>query len=196
MAPTASLLGLLDDGKAGSQQDATRLQTVGCLNSLPFSRFHLCPYSIRLDFLIYDRLSFAMEPQKTEQLDHSGLQFVIPEQAPEVVPESDLIPVERRSSIHSPEAFTPPAQNKNRNDYYGPRQGHFTEQTDERPYYAPPEYEGGPEKHGEQEKKQKRVCGLRRAVFFWMLGLVILLIIIAAVLGGVLGSVLHGSSSP
>ena len=44
-------------------------------------------------------------------------------------------------------------------------------------------------------KRQKKICGLRRAVFFWVLGIVILVIILAAVLGGVLGSVLGNNNN-
>ena len=121
---------------------------------------------------------------KTEQPDHSSLQPWTPHDAPEVVPvfEHRGSP-QRNSSMHSPE----PYDTKQQYEYYGGQQA-------DQYHGQPPRYEPGGEKQPDGIN-QRRVCGMRRKVFFWILALAIAIIVLAAVLGGVLGSVLGGSDS-
>lgn len=42
---------------------------------------------------------------------------------------------------------------------------------------------------------KRRICGMPRRGFFWLVGVIVAVIVLGAVLGGVLGSVLGGSSS-
>ena len=131
---------------------------------------------------------------QTKQPDHEGLQWAAPTDAPEVVsnqsPQRPWNGLKRHSSLNSPEAFTP-----------GERDPHGTTQTggfyDGTAHYAqpPPGYHSDAEKHPPNQQEKRRVCGMKRAVFIWVLVLVALVVVIAAVLGGVLGTVLKGSSS-
>ncbi len=131
---------------------------------------------------------------KAHQPDYSGLQNVPEQDAPEVVSHSNgYMSVERRSSMNSREVHNP-----KKNDYFSGAPGSRGPQAQEdgRAYYGQPQgYLGEPEEQQAVQPKEKRVCGLRRKVFFWILAIVVPLIVVAAVLGGVLGTVLSGSKS-
>ncbi|EMC97087.1 hypothetical protein BAUCODRAFT_147252 [Baudoinia panamericana UAMH 10762] len=129
---------------------------------------------------------------KQPQPDHSGLQAIETNDAPEVVQSTSLRgPLERRSSMHSPEAFTPYGQNRKQ------PQGYFHETEtpqpgqDVRAYYAPPPGYEGNEKHAAEpeQPRERRIWGMKRNVFFIVLAIVIL-VVIAAVVGGVCGGIL------
>ena len=134
-----------------------------------------------------------MEPFN-KQPAPSGLEHVSPYDAPEVVPGSQLRgPLQRNSSTNSPQVLTPSPPNKQQYDYYGA-------QPDVRAYYEPQEKPSTDQRDGEKQaindsRRRVKMCGLRPKVFFWILGVVIVLLVLAAVLGGVLGSMYGKSGS-
>lgn len=134
-----------------------------------------------------------MEANK-QQPDHSGLQAVEPTEAPEVVESTRLRgPLERRSSLNGPEAYTPNRQQERTGqEYYAQAASPLP---DAKAHYgSPPGYESEAQRPPAAEPRNKRVCGLKRNVFFIILAVAIL-VVLAAVLGGVLGSVLTHSKS-
>ena len=128
---------------------------------------------------------------KRAQPDYTGLQSVPRHDAPEVVPESQSrSSVLRSSSVNYPEAYAPAKDEKPRYECFG------GQQHDVRAHYGDASKAGGDaDKEVGGPSSQKRICGIRRKLFFWILAIVILVIVIAAVLGGVLGSVLGNASS-
>ena len=96
----------------------------------------------------------------------------------------------RSSSVNYPEAYAPAKDEKPRYECFG------GQQHDVRAHYGDASKAGGDaDKEVGGPSSQKRICGIRRKLFFWILAIVILVIVIAAVLGGVLGSVLGNASS-
>lgn len=125
--------------------------------------------------------------------NHSDLEPVSPYDAPEVVPGSQLRgPLQRNSSTNSPQVFTPPPTQKQQYDYYGA-------QPEVRAYYEsqekPPIDQRDGEKQAINDSRRMKMCGLRPKIFFWILGVGIVILVLAAVLGGVLGSIYGKSDS-
>ena len=129
-----------------------------------------------------------MDRAKPQQTEQAGLQPASPHDAPEVVVHSSPRFQERPWSTESPEAVTP-------NEYSRYEKAGY-EYYSGRPEGRSETHHGGHvENQSAEQKQEKRVCGLRRAVFLWVLAAIILLVVIAAVLGGALGTVLNDSGS-
>ncbi|KAK5697193.1 hypothetical protein LTR97_007328 [Elasticomyces elasticus] len=130
-------------------------------------------------------------------LEHGGLEVREVVDGPEVV-EGTVAPIERRSSLNSPE-IVPPGQNKQEHGNYFAGEDNeaaapaYPEQTRpayidndaKRPAVAAHEADG--------PHKSRRYCGMRRGVLIAVIVLAVV-VILGAVLGGVLGTLLTKSS--
>ena len=129
-----------------------------------------------------------MSSTKIQQPDHAGLQRV-PADAPEVAHNQTASSNLRSSSMSRPEVHTPNIYSQNEKPDYEYYDGPPDDTADT--YYAQDAREHD---RTNAPSDQRTICGLRRAVFFWILTAVIIVIVIAVVLGGVLGTVLNNSS--
>lgn len=131
------------------------------------------------------------------QPDHAGLEVVHGDQhayAPEVAATGAPETVKRTPSTSRPEVWQAAPQQQyydqpNTGAHQQEVQGWSSKENDDvRAYYEPkpPAY---------MEPSEKRILGMRRKIFFIVLGIVVLcIVILAAVLGGVLGSRSSSSS--
>ena len=117
--------------------------------------------------------------------DHDGLQYAGPEDLPEVVSTKD-----DRAYSDKPEMVSPPEH-----------QHHDDKQViggyEEKVYQGggtPAYTDNGAEQQTVKKRGERRVCGLKRGLFFAILAVAIV-VVLAAVLGGVLGTVLNKSKS-
>ena len=146
-------------------------------------------------------ISFTEMSYPKYQHEQPGLEAVRSDEAPEVVPETQLrAPLERQSSLSRPEAYFHPQVDYQAEKAHSPRHSYYVQSKSPQPrneqakFGQPPGYQGDADKQVVDERSERRTCGMRRKLFWWIIAGVVLLVVITAVLGGVLGSVLHKGS--
>lgn len=128
--------------------------------------------------------------------DAEGLQAVEQNDYPEVVPGQQLQnPLGRQSSLSRPEAYTPAQPQGNDKQQTKHYAGSFAPESrgnSDHHSPAPPQYDYSTkgEESQEKPKEEKRILGMRKKVFIWVVAIVAIIVILAIVLGAVLGTVL------